>query len=197
MNDYLELEKRKVRYEFLNLRNRIDPILASAYSTVIFSKLQKLHVYEKAKTVMFYLSYGSEVVTDTMIASALDEDKTVVVPAIQNPGDGNMFAVKISRLEDCYQSVYGIRQPEINHEDIVEKDEIDLVFVPGIAFDYDGFRMGYGKGYFDRWLAGIPFEKTIGLAYDFQITEKMPIGKYDLPVGMVITEKRIIQIKKN
>lgn len=197
MNDYMESEKRKVRYEFLNLRNRIDPILASAYSNMIFSKIRKLPVYEDAKTVMFYLSYGSEVVTDTMIASAIEEEKTVVVPAIQNPGDGKMYAVKLPRLEDAYQSVYGIRQPEINPEDIAEKDEIDLVFVPGIAFDYDGFRVGYGKGYFDRWLEGIDPEKTIGLAYDFQITDKMPTGKYDLPVGTIITEKRIIQIRKN
>ena len=197
MNDYLESEKRKVRYEFLNLRDRVDPILASAYSNVIFSKVKKLPVYEKARTVMFYLTYGSEVATDSMISSALDEDKSVVVPAIQNPGDGKMFAVRISRLEDAYQSVYGIRQPEINQEDLIGKDEIDLVFVPGIAFDYEGFRIGYGKGYFDRWLSGIVPEKTIGLAYDFQITDKMPTGKYDLPVGTIITEKRIIQIKKN
>lgn len=197
MNDYLESEKRKVRYEFLNLRNRVDPILASAYSNMIFSKIKKLPVYENAKTVMFYLSYGSEVVTDAMISSALEEDKNVVVPAIQNPGDGKMFAVKLPRIEDAYQSVYGIRQPEINQEDVMEKDEIDLVFVPGIAFDYDGHRVGYGKGYFDRWLEGISPDKTIGLAYDFQITDKMPTGKYDLPVGSIITEKRIIQIKKN
>jgi 5-formyltetrahydrofolate cyclo-ligase len=197
VNDYLESEKRKVRYEFLNLRNRIDAILASAYSNMIFAKIKKLPVYEKARTVMFYLSYGSEVVTDAMVSSALEEDKIVVVPAIQNPGDGKMVAVKISRLEDAYQSVYGIRQPEINQEDIVEKDEIDIVFVPGIAFDYDGFRVGYGKGYFDRWLSGISASKSIGLAYDFQITEKMPAGKYDLPVGTIVTEKRVIQIKKN
>jgi 5-formyltetrahydrofolate cyclo-ligase len=197
VKDYLESEKRKVRYEFLNLRNRIDPILASAYSGMIFAKIKKLPVYEKAKTVMFYLSYGSEVMTDAMISSSIEEDKTVAVPAIQTPGDGKMFAVKLLRLEDAYQSVYGIRQPEINREDMLEKGEIDLVFVPGIAFDYEGFRVGYGKGYFDRWLEGIPPEKAVGIAYDFQLTDKMPAGKYDLPVGVIVTEKRIIQIKKN
>ncbi len=193
----MESEKRKVRYEFLNLRDRIDPILASAYSNMIFSKIKRLPEYEKARQVMFYLSYGSEVVTDAMIAAALDAGKTVAVPAIETPGDGSMYAVRISRIEDAYQSVYGIRQPEINEEDIVDKEDIDLIFVPGIAFDYAGYRTGYGKGYFDRWLEGIPVERSIGIAYDFQITEKVPTGDYDLPVGMIITEKRIIQIKKN
>ena len=197
MNDFLKSEKRKVRYEFLNLRDRIDPILASAYSNMIFARVKKLSVYEKAKTVMFYLSYGSEVVTDGMISSAIDEGKSVVVPAIQNPGDGEMCAIKILKIEDAYQSVYGIRQPEINQEDAVSKEDIDLVFVPGIAFDYEGYRTGYGKGYFDRWLKGFSPEKTIGLAYDFQITDKVPAGKYDMPVGSVVTEKRIIQVKKN
>ena len=197
MKDSLESEKRKVRYEFLNLRNRIDPILAAAYSNVIFSKIIKLPVYEKAETVMFYLSYGSEVITDSMISSALEEGRTVVVPAIENPGDGKMEALKMARIEDAYQSVYGIRQPEINREDLVDKSGIDLIFVPGIAFDNNGYRTGYGKGYFDRWLQGVPLEKTIGLAYDFQVTDKLPSGKYDLPVGMIVTEKRIITTIKN
>jgi len=197
VKDSLESEKRKVRFEFLNLRNRIDPILAAAYSNVIFSKIVKLPVYEKAETVMFYLSYGSEVVTDAMIASAIEDGKTVVVPAIANPGDGKMEAVKIARIEEAYQSVYGIRQPEINAEDLVNKDDIDLIFVPGIAFDEKGFRTGYGKGYFDRWLKGVPLEKTIGIAYDFQVTDKLPAGKYDLPVGMIVTEKRIVETIKN
>jgi 5-formyltetrahydrofolate cyclo-ligase len=193
----LELEKREVRYKFLAIRNKIDPSLAATYSAGIFIEIEKLSLYRKAKTVMFYLSSGSEVVTDFMINSALGNGKTVVVPAIENSRDRKMYAVKISRLEDACQSVYGIRQPEINPRDIIEKDDVDLVFVPGIAFDIRGYRTGYGKGYYDRWLESVPFEKTIGVAYDFQITDKLPIGEYDIPVGIIITEKKIIQIRKN
>jgi 5-formyltetrahydrofolate cyclo-ligase len=197
VNDCLESRKRKVRYEFLSLRDRIEPVLASAYSNMIFARIRKLPAYENALTIMFYLSYGSEVVTDAMISSALGEGKIVAVPAIENPGDGMMKAVRITRIEDAYQSVYGIRQPEINADDVVGKAEIDLMFVPGIAFDNKGYRTGYGKGYFDRWLEGIPSNKTIGIAYDFQIADELPSGKHDLPVGMIVTEKRIIEIKKN
>jgi 5-formyltetrahydrofolate cyclo-ligase len=197
VKDLLESEKRKVRYEFLSLRDRIEPVLAAAYSNIIAAAVKKLPAYEKAGAVMFYMSYGSEVITDAMIAAALEDGKTVAVPAIENPGDGAMIAVKISRIEDAYQSVYGIRQPEVNSEDAIKKDYIDLVFVPGIAFDFEGYRTGYGKGYFDRWLEGIPTEKTIGLAYDCQITDKVPSGKYDLPVGAIMTEKRFIRITKN
>lgn len=195
MNDCLELEKRKVRYKFLAIRNGVEPALAAAYSADIFVEIKKLSLYRKAKTVMFYLSSGSEVITDFMVNSALDNGKTVVVPAIENSENRKMYAVKISRLEDACQSVCGIRQPGISPRDIVEKGDVDLVFVPGIAFDARGYRTGYGKGYYDRWLKSVPLEKTVGLAYDFQITDKLPTEEYDIPVGVIITEKRIMQIE--
>jgi 5-formyltetrahydrofolate cyclo-ligase len=197
VNDYLESEKRKVRFEFLSLRNRIEPVLYVGYSADIFTGIQKLSAYKNAKTVLFYLSYGSEVVTDFMVKSAIADGKIVVVPAIKTVGDVKMQVVKISKLEDANQSVYGIRQPEINPDDIVAKDAVDLAFIPAIAFDVYGYRIGYGKGYYDRWLKHIPMHKTVGLAYDCQITEKLPIGEHDLPVGVIITEKRIIQVIKN
>ncbi|MDR3275575.1 MAG: 5-formyltetrahydrofolate cyclo-ligase [Endomicrobium sp.] len=193
MSDYLKSEKRKVRYEFLALRNKIKMDLALNYSAVIFAKIQKLSAYNKAKTVMFYLSYGSEVITDGMVNSAVNKRKTVVVPALKTFEDEKMYAVKISRLEDASQFVYGIRQPEIIPDNIIERDNIDLIFVPGLAFDVSGYRMGYGKGCYDRWLKNLPSEKIIGLAYDFQITGKLPSEKYDIPVGIIITEKRIIR----
>lgn len=197
MSGCLESEKRKIRHEFLALRNRMDADSAAVCSAGIFAGIKKLSAYEKAKTVMFYLSCGSEVVTDFMINSAFGSGKTVVVPSIKNFRNGEMYAVKISRLEDACLFAYGIRQPEINSGNIVEKDNIDLVFVPGLAFDIKGYRTGYGKGCYDRWLKSVPFEKTVGLAYDFQVTEQLPIGKYDMPVGIIITEKRVIHIKEN
>ncbi|MDR0820390.1 MAG: 5-formyltetrahydrofolate cyclo-ligase [Endomicrobium sp.] len=197
MSGCLESEKRKIRHEFLALRNRMDSDSAAVCSAGIFAGIKKLSAYEKTKTVMFYLSCGSEVLTDFMINSALGNGKSVVVPSIKNFRNGEMYAVKISRLEDAYLSACGIRQPEINSDNIVEKDNIDLVFVPGLAFDIKGYRTGYGKGCYDRWLKSVPFEKTVGLAYDFQVTKQLPIGKYDMPVGIIITEKRVIQIKEN
>jgi len=153
--------------------------------------------YRNAKMVMFYLSYGSEVITDMMINEVLADDKEVAVPIIKNPGDGVMQAIRISKLEDCYESVYGIRQPEFNQDEIVNKNDIDLVFVPGIVFDSKGYRIGYGKGYYDKWLVGFDISKRIGLAYEIQLTDKLPTGEYDLPVGKIVTEKRCIELTTN
>jgi len=146
---------------------------------------------------MFYLSYGSEVITDNMINEVLSDGKEAVVPIIKNPGDGTMHAVRISHLEDCYEQVYGIRQPEFDEADLVDKKDVDLIFVPGIVFDSYGYRIGYGKGYYDRWLTGTDISKRIGLAYEVQLTDKIPSGKYDLPVGKILTEKRLIEVIRN
>lgn len=197
MNDCLESEKRKIKCEFLNLRNRINPVLAAAYSVSIFETVKKLPVYKKARVIMFYLSYGSEVFTDFMVNWTLGEGKTVVVPTIKNTVNIEMQAVRILKLEDACQSVYDIRQPAPNPKKTVDKDDIDLFFVPGVAFNINGYRTGYGKGYYDRWLKNVPFEKTVGLVYDFQITDRVPIEKHDVPVGVVITEKRLIQVERN
>ncbi|MDR3196199.1 MAG: 5-formyltetrahydrofolate cyclo-ligase [Endomicrobium sp.] len=193
MSDCLELEKRKARSEFLSMRNRLDSASALARSAAIFAAVKKLLLYEQSNTLMIYLSYGSEVITDFIVKSAIEEGKNVIVPAIKNPGDLRMQAVRIIRLEDANRLVYGIRQPEVNSDDVVSKDSIDLVLIPGLAFDLSGYRLGYGKGYYDRWLKDISLSKTVGLAYDFQITDKLPIGKLDLPIGAIVTEQRIIQ----
>jgi len=193
----VQSDKKEVRFKFLEMRDKTEPVMMSAYSAAIAAAIRKLAVYVEAKTVMFYLSYGSEVMTDAMIMHAFEDGKDVIVPAIQNPGDGEMYGVRISRLEDSYMSVYGIRQPEIHDGDIVEKKDIDLVFVPAIAFDMRGYRIGYGKGYFDKWLSGIEQKKAVGLAYDGQITDKLPVEEFDMPVGTIVTEKKIVHIVRN
>jgi 5-formyltetrahydrofolate cyclo-ligase len=178
------------------MRNRLDPISALVCATAIFAVFKKLSLYEQANTIMIYLSYGSEVITDFIVKSVIEEGKNVVVPAIKNPRDPFMQAVRIIRLEDANQLVYGIRQPKVNSDDFASKDSIDLALIPGIAFDLSGYRLGYGKGYYDRWLKEMALSKTVGLAYDFQIKDKLPIGKHDLPIGTIITEQRIIQTIK-
>jgi len=186
------MEKNKIRYEYLMLRNKIEISARYSYSNSILEKIKSLKQYEQAKIVMLYLSYGSEVVTDLMIKEFLLDGKEVAVPIILTPGDGIMQAIKINSLEECSANkVYGIRQPEFDENLIVDKKDVDLILVPGIVFDKKGYRIGYGKGYYDRWLEGTDIEKRIGLAYEVQIVSELPKGKYDLPVGKLITEKEI------
>jgi 5-formyltetrahydrofolate cyclo-ligase len=192
VSDCLKFEKNRIRHNFLALRNKIDTDTALSYSANIFAKVQKFSTYNNAKIVMFYLSYGSEVVTDNMINSAIHNNKTVVVPALDTSKNEKIYAVKILKLNDASELIYGIRQPKIVMTNVIERNNIDLIFVPGIAFDISGYRIGYGKGCYDRWLEKLSLKKTMGLAYDFQITNKLPNEKYDVQLGTIVTEKRII-----
>jgi len=186
------MEKNKIRYEYLMLRNKIEISARYSYSNSILEKIKSLKQYKQAKIIMLYLSYGSEVVTDFMIKEFLLDGKEVAVPIILTPGDGIMQAIKINSLEECSANkVYGIRQPEFDENLIVDKKDVDLILVPGIVFDKKGYRIGYGKGYYDRWLEGTDIEKRIGLAYEVQIVSELPKGQFDLPVGIIVTEKEI------
>jgi 5-formyltetrahydrofolate cyclo-ligase len=163
----------------------------------ISCKVKNLLIFKKAETIMFYLSCGSEVSTDLLINFAFEDKKDVSVAAITDMKNGQMEAVRISKLKEANQLVCGIRQPAVNKSKVITKESIDLVFVPGIVFSELGYRVGYGKGFYDRWLQDVDCAKVVGLAYDFQVVKEVPIGKCDLPVGFIVTEKKVIKVLEN
>ena len=118
-------------------------------------------------------------------------DKKVVVP-ISNKEDNTLSLSILESWDDLVEGSYGILEPKEDCFKEISIDEIDLIIVPGVAFDEDENRLGHGNGYHDRLL-----EKTkaisIGLAFEFQIVNNIPIGRNDVPVDMIITEDRIIK----
>ncbi|MDR0617304.1 MAG: 5-formyltetrahydrofolate cyclo-ligase [Endomicrobium sp.] len=186
-----------MRVKFLALRDNQDFKDLQGYSMEIACKARKLSLYKKAKTVMAYLSCGSEVSTDCLVNFAFEDKKEVSVPAITDVKNSKMQAVRLLKLENANQLVCAIRQPKADKSDFVGKDSIDLIFVPGIVFSRQGYRIGYGKGFYDSWLQDVDSAKTVGLAYDFQIVKEIPSLEYDLPVGCIVTEKRVIKVLDN
>jgi 5-formyltetrahydrofolate cyclo-ligase len=130
-----------------------------------------------------------------MIMSALQSGKRVFVPTIKKADENIMQAVEISSLKDASKSVFGIRQPDLNNESRkADKNELDLIFVPAIVFDEAGFRIGYGRGFYDRWLAAIDRNKILAIAYDFQVIQRVPREPFDISVALIVTEKRTRRI---
>lgn len=195
MNICLNLSKKQIRAKFLSLRDAQDLKKLQSYSMEIACRVRKLSVYKKAKTIMLYLSCGSEVSTDFLVNLAFYDKKKVSVATITDIKNAKMQAVRIFSLSDANQLVCGIRQPKANKNDLVSKKSIDLILVPGIVFSERGYRVGYGKGFYDRWLQDINYAKIVGLAYDFQVIKEVPNREYDLPVSCIVTEKRIIKVK--
>ncbi len=176
----------------LTRRNALKPAMRARRSAVIGRCLRGLEAYRAAGTVMFYVTHGSEVKTERMMERAWLDRKTVVVP-VADPVRRRLAAGKISCWrKDLAAQTYGIREPRPGMFEPVNPRTIDLVVVPGVAFDEKGYRIGYGKGYYDSWLPRFPMRRRVGLAYDFQVMTAVPRSGHDAPVGIVVTEKRIV-----
>lgn len=165
-------------------------------SRLIEKSLWGLDIFKNAGTVMFYVSVGSEVITRKMIKRAIKEGKRVVVPFIEKTGK-KIKAVRISSLEkDTVKGLFGIPAPKPSIRKDVQAKEIDIVVVPAVACDSSCHRIGYGGGYYDRWLKSIPLEARIGIAYDCQIVKSIKKSPNDVPLGLIVTEKRFIERKR-
>lgn len=152
-------------------------------SACIKNKLFRSRVFKKAKTVMFYMSFGGEVDTVEMIRDSQKIGKTVVVPVCT--GNRRMSPCVLKEKGALLRGPYGIREPALKKP--VNLKSVDLVIVPGLAFDKKGARLGRGKGYYDRFLAKLSRHAvTLGLAYDFQLFPSIPTNQYDVKVHRVI-----------
>jgi len=182
--------KEKTRKKLLLQRKALSKTEILKKSSNIKEKLFGLKKYKDARTVLFYVSYNGEVFTHDMIKEAL-KDKKVVVP-ISNKEDYSLSLSELKNWDDLEISSYGILEPEKDCIKEVSIDEIDLIIVPGVAFDCKGNRMGHGKGYYDRLLENTKV-KTVGLAFELQIVKNIPTDEHDKPVDLIITEERIIK----
>ena len=180
-------KKDQIRKEILKRLNNQAGKKAFEKSRKIKQKLFSLPEFKKAKIVMFYASKDEEVSTDEMIDEALEAGKQVALPRCT--GLKKFVPKEIrSRQKDLRLGTYGIYEPKAAGRRI-EPERIDLLIVPGVAFDEKNTRLGRGKGYYDRFLKDLPRGKIkIGLAFRFQILKDLPKDSHDIPVSKVITD---------
>ena len=144
-------------------------------------QMQHTAQYRDAKVLYAYLPYNQEVRTEELILQALEEGKKVAVPKVYGE---EMRFIYISDLEDIEPGAFGIPEPVADEP--VADDPTALVLMPGIAFTEEGGRIGYGGGFYDRFLAKEPNHPTVALCYDFQMVEELPTEEFDIPVDLVI-----------
>jgi 5-formyltetrahydrofolate cyclo-ligase len=180
--------KHRIRKEIRKAVGSHSKLEKSRNSGIIKKKLFSEEEFKKAKVVMFYVSLKDEVDTLPMIDEALGMGKRVCVPVILKE-DMRLIAGEIKdRVKDLEKQHFGIYQPRADRVREVPLEDIDLVVVPGIAFDRKNVRLGRGHGYYDRFLSGLPDKtKTIGLAFAFQVLEDLPRDPHDIPVSKLIT----------
>ncbi|MEM0360223.1 MAG: 5-formyltetrahydrofolate cyclo-ligase [Candidatus Diapherotrites archaeon] len=187
--------KDSIRKKALEKRQCLSEEQAMQKSKTISRKAFSLPEIQAARTVSCYVGTGSEVKTNFLIEDLLEAGKKVVVPAAWLEKEMEMRC--ILSLNDL-QKKNRFFEPKDCCIKVEDCKEISAIIVPGTAFDKKGNRLGYGKGYYDRYLAKLP-KKTpiIGLAFECQLVEKIPSEKHDIKVHKIVTEKRIIKCKNH
>lgn len=153
----------------------------------IFQKVISSKEYKEAKTIFIFVSYDTELDTHRIIKEALKDGKRVTVPKVISKEEG-MDAVEIKNFDDLESGAYGILEPKDNKLKIDEKS-IDICYLPGVAFDRRGGRVGYGGGFYDRFLRKLKENcPRIALAYGFQVLEEVPMDDNDETIDGIITD---------
>ena len=183
-------QKTTIRKEILEKRKSQDPQVNTAQSRSVTGTLIGRKEFQTADRILIYLSKVGEVGTDHLLGRAFELGKRVCVPVMDREND----ELRISELPgpeiDFRLGAFGVREPEEGDLNFVSPDQIDLVVVPGLAFDRRGGRIGYGKGYYDGLLTRMGLQvPRIALAFEFQVLDTVPQDENDIQVDAIITEK--------
>ncbi len=158
-------------------------------SAAVLKLLTDWEIYKKARAVMTYVSFGSEVGTDAIIEKILSDGKTAAVPLC---GDGAEMTARVIRARnELSPGTYGVPEPT-ESSPLLSKDDIDLMIVPGLGFDKSGNRIGYGKGYYDRYLKNYR-GVSVGLCCGACLRDNICGGPHDQKVDFIITENGLIE----
>lgn len=182
--------KDDIRKEISRKRRYLTKFGKKRLDEKIINKLISCAEWEKANTVLIYVSHPREINTVNLIKANLLK-KNIVTPKTHLKYNTLSLHI-IESFDDLVKGTYNLLEPH-PHTKILSPSEIDLAIIPGIAFDKKGHRIGYGKGYYDRLNKHLGCKK-ISLAYSFQIVDNIPAQIHDTPIDMIITEEKTINI---
>ena len=184
----MNIDKDNLRKEYLKIRKNI--LAKDIKSHIITKKIIDTNEYHTAKVIAIYNNLTQEVSTKELIKYSLNHNKIVLLPRVNN---NEMIFYKITTLNDFFiKSPFGIQEPLPIKENQINSDKIDLMIIPGVCFDKEKNRLGFGKGYYDKYLENTNIKK-IGICFEDQVLRDkiIPTDKYDIKMDIVITEKKI------
>jgi len=181
--------KKEFRKMVIGLRSNKDSDFISRNSQVITEKLLSMECIKEAKTIMLYFDFNNEVKTDDLITNLLSIGKTVVAP-VTIKDKRKLIPFKITNIKnDITTGAYGIREPKQNPNNKLSIKDIDIVIVPAVAYDKNCYRLGYGGGFYDRFIKKLKDDAiTIGIAFDLQVLNSIPKENHDAQLNYIITE---------
>ena len=197
-SDIFPDDKAGLRASLRARRQSLDKEERLALSRAAAGHLLRERIWTGAETVALYIAVRGEIDTEPLLRAAWDSGKQVLLPLCSPAGDAHMRFAPCSGPDGLTPGAYGIPEPICAEPVPLACGEPDVIVVPGLAFDRKGIRLGQGGGFYDRYFARPETAGAlrIGLAYSFQIVEKLPKDPWDLPVDGVCTEQGILWTAK-
>ncbi|GAW92187.1 5-formyltetrahydrofolate cyclo-ligase [Calderihabitans maritimus] len=192
------MKKKEIRERIIKLRLEMSDDEVREKSARVASRVVALPVFQQAETVMSYVAFRNEVETGGIIRTCLAQGKRVVVP-VTDRANKRLIPSEVKKFpDDLKPGTWGILEPKAECFRPVEPEVIDLVLVPGVGFDIYGNRLGYGGGFYDRFLPRLsPEATTVALAYQEQLLPDVFPEAHDHPVDFVVTDREVINCREN
>lgn len=178
------MEKKEIRDKYKNLRKNMDYDLRKLKSQRIFSLLFQMEEYKKAENIFLFYNFGAEILTSDFFEE-ISKEKKLYIPRAHE--EMIFFEFDRNNLE---KSSFGILEPKKDCFSMAS-DEKTAIIVPGLCFSKNFYRIGYGGGYYDRYLKNNIYLCAIGICFYEQIVEQLPLETYDMPVDFIVTDKEV------
>lgn len=183
-------DKKVLRESMIEELGKLEEQERLVISERLHEGLFQSELWKNAETIGIYISFGNEWDTKNIIEEAFRSGKNIAIPKTI-PATKQMDFYQITDWSQVRKGHFGIQEPIVEKVAYVEKDKIDLLIVPGLIFSKDGYRIGHGGGYYDRFLVDF-IHPTVSLVSKKQLRDTLPINNYDLPVNYLITEDGFI-----
>ena len=188
------MTKSEIRKLYKEKRSALTLSQVEEMSAEIQYNIFSLPQYNDCKTLFTFINYGKEVVTKNIIKDALKKGKEVAVPYMTGKPHEMVF-LKIEGLDNLVENKYGILEPVFNEEDILNSDESTFIIVPALVLGNNKNRMGYGGGFYDKYLEKHPNLHAVAIAFELQMYRELPFEEHDIKPEKVITEKHIYPLE--
>lgn len=192
-NPSISERKKGLRQKMLAMRRALSANETESRSSSLKENILSLPEYKNAKKIMAFLAMKGESNLDGFIRQALLDGKEVYIPACLP--ERQMEAGRLIDMEHFEKGPLGLRNLPAGYE-VTSPESLDLVLIPGLAVSQEGIRLGMGAGYYDRYLARVPFEKRVAALWDFQVIPDIPSEPFDQKIAKIVTDKSVIVTKR-
>ncbi|BBK24681.1 5-formyltetrahydrofolate cyclo-ligase [Dialister hominis] len=192
-NPSISERKKGLRQKMLAMRRALSANETESRSSSLKENILSLPEYKNAKKIMAFLAMKGESNLDGFIRQALLDGKEVYIPVCLP--ERQMEAGRLIDMEHFEKGPLGLRNLPAGYE-VTSPESLDLVLIPGLAVSQEGIRLGMGAGYYDRYLARVPFEKRVAALWDFQVIPDIPSEPFDQKIAKIVTDKSVIVTKR-